>query len=91
MLATEASEEAAAAAAAREPTTASPPSEEWIASADVDSRGTYSSRSASSSNIDSPSSGRSGSGRSAPVDGDVDSVDYAFMAMERRSLEASWK
>ena len=92
MLASEASEAAGAAAAARQPTMASSPGEGWIAGADVNGRGADLQHSASSSNIISPGGGSDSSGRPLPhAVGDVDSLNYAFLAMERCSLEASWK
>lgn len=94
MLATEASEEAATAAAAQQPPIVSPPSEAWIAGSDVDNRGAFLQSSSSSSKSNSPSadSSRDSGGRRPPqAEGDMDSVDNAFLSMERRSLEAAWK
>lgn len=99
MIATEASDEAATAAAAQQPPIISPPSEAWIAGSDVDNRGAFLQSSSSNSNSDSPSGGSarssrdsgSGIGRPPQVEGDMDSVDNAFLSMERRSLEAAWK
>lgn len=78
MLAEAAAEQAES--AAQQPRIASPPRQEWTAGSEDDSQDAW-----------PRSSSPSGSGRLSQLDGTIDSVDSAFLDMERRSLEGLWK
>lgn len=85
MLAEAAADQAAGAAQQQHVT--SPPRQEWVAGADAEGEDAWP-RSIGSS---SSRSDGGGGGRLPQLDGTIDSVDSAFLNMERRSLEGLWR